>query len=630
MEMIGSVFLALLVIALLFILLLAINSILNIGSTRLVLIMVLFTIGFSIYFVGFVDSVPTISTFSAALFQSVQMFVINNNTETMVNPLVTNSPLLLSIIRIISIVLFYIVSQFIIATVFSEYMNVLAVRLNQKQEVIYFFGFKEKYTHFVKECITKKQRVVCLDYQGLDKKTLPKLINVILEKRLPIAFLKAPKKIRAFFLYEDETKNLSLAKGFLKTVGSKSSVEVHVSIKHEYLRYSLEEEHKEGIEINFIDEAHMITRSALQKKPIVDQIEVDTSSATFVKPLIAFISGLQHLGMAFFKEFVINGQSPTAKPKLYLAAKDNHYFQGQLISANPSITEAVDITFFESEIGSIEYCNQLKMILPECQYLVFSHPDEEKNIELATAVIRMGNTMNLSHFPVILCYVSSEEANDFYANLPEFSSVTFFGKNSDIFKKEFLIYDQLDFEAKRYHEVYESQKEKAKLAKNKPYYPNPWSRLHIFSIYSNRVLIDSIPIKLKLLGMISREECSKRFSDVAQFKTFIGNRLETLTKLEHLRWNALHFVNGFTPMTIEEAKKREPLFANMSEIEARRFGSPTKDLILRKHVCLVDFEKLADLETAFNEPYILYDENNITHIPEIIHMIQSNPQDNQA
>lgn len=630
MEFLLAILLAITVIIILFIGLLALNSILTIGRIRLLLIMMLFAFGFTLYFIGFTQTTPNLATFTAALFQSVQMFVINNNTETMVNPVITNSPFLLSLIRIISIVLFYIVGQFIISTLFTEYIHYISVKLNRKHEVIFFFGYHEKYMNFTYEMSSANRRCIFIEHQALEKKQLPKLANWIQEKRLPLSFLKNPRKIRAFFLFEDETTNLSLAKRFIQSMPKKALIEIHVSLSHEYLRHSLESEYREGVQINFIDEAYLIARTALRKKPIVDYIEVNIESATFKQPFVCFISGLQHLGMAFFKEFIINGQSPSFKPILYLAAKDSSYFQGQLLASNPSLCEVANLDFIEDDIGSVGYFNRIQSILPKCQYLVFAHPDEERNVELVTATLRLKNKMKISKNPVIFCYVASSSRTNFYESLPEFSEVTFFGKNSDVFKKEFLIYDQLDFEAKRYHEVYERQKEQSRLAKGKPYYPNPWSKLHIFTIYSNRVLIDSIPIKLKLLGIASQEECSQAFPNVEAFKQFIGDRLETLTRLEHLRWNALHIVNGFSRMSLEEVRAREPIFAKMSEVEARRLGSPTKDLVYRKHVCLVEFEELTRLEKELHEPYILYDENNITHIPEIIRIIDSKRSEYQG
>ena len=98
---------------------------------------------------------------------------------------------------------------------------------------------------------------------------------------------------------------------------------------------------------------------------------------------------------------------------------------------------------------------------------------------------------------------------------------------------------------------------------------------------------------------------------------------DNLGKTEHLRWNAFHFVSGYSPMPDDVFEKRAEIYraqkaAGKSEI---RIG---KDQENRLHACLVSWEELDELSakenrvTGGNTDYKEYDIRNVLAVPELL------------
>ena len=72
-------------------------------------------------------------------------------------------------------------------------------------------------------------------------------------------------------------------------------------------------------------------------------------------------------------------------------------------------------------------------------------------------------------------------------------------------------------------------------------------------------------------------------------------QLENLLHIEHLRWNAFHFVNGWTKFTNQEMEQLSKSKNNKSVYGDR------KDIKRKKHACLVSWEELINISDNF--PY---------------------------
>jgi hypothetical protein len=99
--------------------------------------------------------------------------------------------------------------------------------------------------------------------------------------------------------------------------------------------------------------------------------------------------------------------------------------------------------------------------------------------------------------------------------------------------------------------------------------------------------------------------------------------LEVLGETEHLRWNAFHFVMGYSPMSSEEFNRRAETY-----MECVSKGLPgiklSKDSENRTHACLISWDALDNLSEKENSvtgqkvDYKQYDINNVLIIPEVL------------
>ena len=100
--------------------------------------------------------------------------------------------------------------------------------------------------------------------------------------------------------------------------------------------------------------------------------------------------------------------------------------------------------------------------------------------------------------------------------------------------------------------------------------------------------------------------------------------LEVLGEMEHLRWNAFHFVMGYSVMSADRMEENARIVA-----ESRRAGVPcsvriTKDSDNRLHACLISWEELDALSQREKEltgreiSYKQIDINNVLVLPQIL------------
>ena len=106
-------------------------------------------------------------------------------------------------------------------------------------------------------------------------------------------------------------------------------------------------------------------------------------------------------------------------------------------------------------------------------------------------------------------------------------------------------------------------------------------------------------------------------------------KLDVLGEMEHLRWCAFHFCNGYRAMTDEEFDKRaEEYIKNLSEGRSAnpRIGKDTDE---RSHACLIPYSQLDRLSekeksvTGRNVNYKQSDINNVLIIPRILRQEQA-------
>jgi len=144
-----------------------------------------------------------------------------------------------------------------------------------------------------------------------------------------------------------------------------------------------------------------------------------------------------------------------------------------------------------------------------------------------------------------------------------FNNIYTYGSINKVSGADVVINEKPDILAKAIHEVYRNGK------------GDQWENISIFKKDSCRAQADHLSAKLYLAGLRLTQKQDvkddmKYISSEDEFQRIISPYIEELAILEHIRWNAFHFVNGWTV--------QDPLLE--------------KDEINKKHYCLVDWEQL--------------------------------------
>jgi hypothetical protein len=117
-----------------------------------------------------------------------------------------------------------------------------------------------------------------------------------------------------------------------------------------------------------------------------------------------------------------------------------------------------------------------------------------------------------------------------------------------------------------------------------------WSEADAFSQDSSRASADFIPAMLDLAGLTPEQALGR---DTLTDDPVLA---ETLSRTEHLRWNAFHVAMGYTPMPLTEMEKRaETLAAAGQSPQGCR-----KDAARKQHACLVPWDELDAVSDAYN------------------------------
>lgn len=453
----------------------------------------------------------------------------------------------------------------------------------------------------------KHRKVFVLDEHSKKEMITEKGLNFLsIDKPLPKC--QRHKHLYYFFMLDDDMKNIDHLKK-IQIFDEQSSI--YIRIKQNDLKENISHMIKHA-HLHIVNEYQVMMNEVFDRHPIQNHIDVDYPNVTIKEPFKVFIGGLSGVGYELMKNFIIHGQFVDYLPYVYLNDHDTKRLEGSLFAQLPEINHAAHMEFVKDEPGSKSYYESIISSMMY-QYVCFCYDDEDLNIELSINLVKRLQYVGFKHMPIILCYSKNEQKRLRLEHHPASTYITFFGSTQKNFNLLDILQDKVDAYAKIFFYSYEAYKQK----EDENYKKESYKDIDVWTAESNRQVLMHIPIKLKMLNL-TVEEALKQFESEEAFKKYIENihpdALDRLSEMEHLRWNALHYVHGWTNMRIEEAIHRKDEIAK-GHLKQAKFN---KDFILKKHVCLVSYQALLDLEKTFHANYQKYDTNNVTNIIDIL------------
>lgn len=334
-------------------------------------------------------------------------------------------------------------------------------------------------------------------------------------------------------------------------------------------------------------------------------------------PYAALIVGFGELGRACLKQLIVSAQLTVngTKPKFYVINRNPIAFQRFQIE-NPDISRCADIQFIPGDVFSFQ-CRDAITSAVDCKeaplrqvyvcsapVVVSSFRESEAALDrlrdaknfLVDILSRQGFFKDETSFAErgavsaeTDCRIDANASTN--AKRPKLVVAPSI-EETDIWTPEIILNKSLDRRA-----IYLSGYRKLKNNQNATFndYLKRWSnpKKKEFHRDSSRAAADFLDAYYALLGIEKRgEEGANEFISILEKD---GDALEALGQIEHNRWAAFHFCNGYSPMSEEEFVERISYSLSYPDETFR----PQQDFVKKTHAALIPWEKLPEIEHAY-------------------------------
>ena len=290
-----------------------------------------------------------------------------------------------------------------------------------------------------------------------------------------------------------------------------------------------------------------------------------------------------------------------------------------------------NFNFYNVDLQSSELESVLAADLPNPNYIVIDTGNDEENLKLAIYLrvfyIRNSDDFNLK--PFIAVRISDSKMADRVDDLTDDDGFPYslysFGYDSEIYSYSLIVDSAVEKLAMNCHAAYNKKSEGfAYETKDSAVFGCNSSE---FGKSSNRAAAVHIKNKLFLMGLElvpyegepTQEQINETEKALGIFAKYVndGQKMEELQKVEHERWRAFHFAEGWKTPTLEETFVYRKLLVKDNK-------KKHKYVLARMHGCLCSWEDLDALEKEYGN-FKIYDEVFIREIPSIIGCQKNNP-----
>lgn len=330
--------------------------------------------------------------------------------------------------------------------------------------------------------------------------------------------------------------------------------------------------------IHIIKQHDLTAKMLVMTKPGYNTIYEDKDG----KEINVLILGRGRSGNSIFENIFVSNQFKNVK--LNITVFDLKDRDGFYKLQYPGIYNFDNIKFINADIYSSSFIEELSNYIRKNNYIVVALGDDKKNIEIANILYIYSLTKSDCNVS-IYCHVREEKNKTLLQNVTkENVTISAFGLESQVFNYDIVIGEFMDRFAKSLNNYYN---------KTNPKNAVQWNDLSEFTKSSNRSVWLAAGAKLFTLGLEIVDISDPR--PEFDFGTLSEDEKLLAAQEEHLRWNAFHIVNGWTRLTIEEAK----VYGQGKKI--RKIEEKKKSL------SLVDWDELDDVSKYLGEDVKSYD-----------------------
>lgn len=553
------------------------------------------------------------------LFNVCKMFGGSNDYDEIAGTLLFKKyPFAVWVFWVVHFMAFYVTASTAIATIGGRMLQRIRIARLRRGTLQIIYGINANSLDYARRQINVLHRAVV--FIGNSDAALESAVNSIggvieqngehpdaaLLKRLGIRPGKRQVEIAA--LHEDGIRNIVFARELLQAF---RDAQIHpdqtvllaqgMDEMQAGLMVARKDRYGYGNAMSF-DEYELAARLMVQKLPPCDTIRFDEQGCA-AEDFHALLVGFGRMGRAALNQLLLNGQ-----------------FHGSNFRADIFDTKAQNGTLHNHEIFK--------------HYDVRFHAADGKSDALYAFLEEHGSALRY----IVLCTGSEKENRDLaqdishwmkeHGHAPDIAQCTGRGlvititgaqtpQYHPIYGSDILDIGRIDRMAMEINHAYCEKTEKTAL--------DNWKECPYFSRMSSRAAADFHPAVLRAAGKTAQQVLNGDWPPHEQM-------LENLAITEHMRWCAFHYVMGFKPMSAAEFEQRAPLYRKeMQETDKSdlRIG---KDMITKKHACLVpweDLDALSERENALTGGHVDYkqkDRNNILELPDLLRAMQESPE----
>ena len=570
--------------------------------------------GVLIYGVGFAESTGDIGlSMIRTPFCVIKMFVGINDYASIAGTSLVSTPIGLVVFWIMHLLAFYSMASAAMFTLGEEALRYLRMLLSAKGDLTLIYGINDRSIDLAKECREAGAGSVVFITDNADHATITDLNNqgmsvicgpaAVASEKSVLKKLRIGRRRLTVFAMDEEDNDLFYALNLRDALASADVPPENTSITlpgaediiTSMLQVS-EDSYGYGY-VNVYDSAMLAARALIRTCPPWDFIRFGPDGRAQEDYDCAVVGFGRH-GQAVLKQLVMNGQfaGSTFHAAVFSPNFDNE--SGYMKAECASLFKNYDIKNYKADGRSIEFYDYVERHLGTLKLIAVCTGSEESDREISDNLMMYLKRRSAQH----ICVVRCGEDGVRYQETVGSPIIT-----ANIYSLDYLSAQKADRDAMLINSTYDSS-DRSDWEK--------WVACDSFSKMSSRASADFIPAFIRSSGISEEEILEGKWPPAPEI-------LEVLGETEHLRWNAFHFVMGYSSMSDEQFDERtENYRKSISE------GGPgirlAKDAVNRIHACLVPWDDLEALSekvssvTGRDIDYKQIDINNVLALPEIL------------
>lgn len=617
--------------------------------------------GFLVYFWGYqvgnshCNPHDFLSNFFESIFSTTRLFILGNDFVEIENSFKHEQPLFHAMFALTAFLAAFIFCSFFVQVFFKNWMTKSKINGIKPAENHFFYGINNAALSLSGDLAqnnAKRLIVFVNDYCYFDdsqlysrihrnayqvkRKSFFDSINLEKEEGILKVFHKKDSHVDSFahneelfynlkvlrknigvvethlyFMSDDEDWNIKHAKlavteldNLIKKMEQKGEisrpVRIHVAtykeIFEEYVTESLKNLPR-NISVVVHNYATLVSRQLIEMYHPIDFVGINKELAAATTDFNTLIIGFGQIGTHVLRKLIEQGQFMGSTFHATVIDQFIHSLEGRFEHLYPEVKTNYDIQFVEAEVGHRLFYETIKNLIDKTNYIVITLGKDDLNIQTALEILKINSIKGRK---LLRLFIQLEDDTHWKETLKEYKErISIFGESDNVFTVNNILQPETQAQGRTAHEVYRVLYNDTRT----------FDEISRYERLSNISVADHLYTKVRLLGYDRLENFSAKFSDNESYK----NSLTDIQRLnlsigEHLRWNAFHFIQGWTFLPFDQISGNNP----------KEKYKNRKDPALKKHACLTTWEDLKELEKVIGKDLQEADIDSVEHLYDFI------------